>query len=574
MTFGVWDGHDAGVACVDSDSGEVVFAANEERYTRRKLEIGFPYRAFAEAIEVAGRPGRIVVPTTDPSKVLARLIPAAGESYYQHRRHRKNPSPWDDALRRVKIGATQLAPFPGCGALTAFLVNWRAKGGRAPVTTIDHHTAHLQAAFASSGFMNATVVSLDGVGDAASGAIALACRHPPADGPILRELARFSGRDSIGLIYEEATRLLNMRELEDEGKVMALSSHADLTEAERSAFYDLVRVRVLGNTVTLEADRNFRRRLRDSLWRNGPERFAAIVQSFAERKVVEVIEAAFRITGVRSRLAVAGGVFANVKINRRVRDSFFPPGYPCFPDGNPFWIFPHMGDGGLALGSGADDLCRIQPFLGTKISKARVECIALERGLGVSETNPEEVASRIALGEILGWVTGRMEYGPRALGARSIIAHPNNPRIRDRLNLAMKKRVFYQPFCPTMTLDEARRSLEKFDGRHERWMTSLYGVTEEGRTRLTGVIGAEASCRPQVLDESPSTEEERLFRELLGFVTEKIGIGAVLNTSFNVHGDPIVRTEEDAVETFLRSGLDALIVDGELAVTRSCGGGE
>jgi carbamoyltransferase len=160
-----------------------------------------------------------------------------------------------------------------------------------------------------------------------------------------------------------------------------------------------------------------------------------------------------------------------------------------------------------------------------------------------------------------------MEYGPRALGARSILAHPNSPKVRDRLNLALKKRAFYQPFCPAMTAEEARRSLAGYDGRHERWMTTLYGVTEDGSSRLSGVLGADETCRPQILEEHAATPEERLFHRLLLEVTEKIGIGAVLNTSFNTHGDPIVRTEADAVEAYVRSGIDALIVDGELEIT-------
>jgi carbamoyltransferase len=572
--LGLWDGHDAGVAVLEAASGRVLFAANEERFTRRKLEVGFPALALAEAVALCGEPDEIVVPTTDPSKLLGRLIPSTGQAYYDFRRHRVPPSWLDPVKRRFKAGFTRLPPLPGCALLTRALIARRAGVPVARVRTVDHHAAHLYAAYFTSGRDETLVLSLDGIGDAASGALAIGRNGQ------LTEFARFGGGDSIGLIFEEATRLLHMRELEDEGKVMALAVHADLDARASTLLDGLVRIEVNARRPTrpsmvaaaqqglplpriaIRVAPRAGARLRAALWKLGPERFAAVVQRLAEESVLGLVRAAIETTGIR-RLAVAGGVFANVRLNRRLREEASSDG-PL-----PVHVFPHMGDGGLALGAILAAPCALDPYLGTALDSAATLDAARRLGLAIREIGPRDVASAIGKGRVLGWIAGRMEYGPRALGARSILARPDDPKIRDRLNLAQKKRVFFQPFCPSMTAAEARRSLADYDGRPERWMTTLYGTTAEGERRLAGVIGPDGSCRPQILPASPTTPEERLYLDLLHEVERRIGIGALLNTSFNIHGDPLVRTGEDAIDALLRSGLDALIVEGRHEIARS-----
>lgn len=566
LVFGVWDGHDAGVAVVRNlpreQRAEVLYAANEERFTHRKLDVGFPHHSLREAVRLYGKPDLIVVPTIDPSKVLARAVPAAARSYYRFRRHLADPSFLNRWKLRFKLLTTQLPPLPGCRTLTAFLANWRAHIGPVPIATCDHHAAHLRAAYFTSEFPRATVLSLDGIGDAASGAVAL------GDGSSLSILTHLPGRDSIGLIYEHATRLLSMRELEDEGKVMALAMHADLDEKERTVLHDLITVERTAAGIRIRRDRHAFHRLEALLWKWGPERFAAAVQSFAEHAALEIVRAVLDWTK-EPRLAVAGGVFANIRINRLLRETVGSPqtyDSPASP-----WIFPHMGDGGLALGAALTHPTVLHPFLGSPLDEEEIRRTA-ERARGenfrVKETSPREIARLLAEERVIGYAQGRMEFGPRALGARSILARPDNPAIRDRLNLVQKRRVFYQPFCPTLLLREARESLENYDGRAERWMTSLYGTIPQKRTRLGGVIGPDGSCRCQILPESPETPEETRYKEVVEAFAEETGIGALLNTSFNIHGDPIVRTAKDAYETFRKSRLDALVLQDILIERR------
>jgi carbamoyltransferase len=157
-------------------------------------------------------------------------------------------------------------------------------------------------------------------------------------------------------------------------------------------------------------------------------------------------------------------------------------------------------------------------------------------------------------GAIVMWFQGAMEYGPRALGCRSVLARPDRVDLRDRLNLVLKRRVWYQPFCPSMLESEAIRVLADWSGGRNHAMTMAYEVADEYRDRLAAVISIDGTCRPQIVaDEQPGP-----FADLLRLVRRHWEIGAVLNTSFNIHGEPLVCSPAEAVDVFQRSGADAL----------------
>jgi carbamoyltransferase len=164
------------------------------------------------------------------------------------------------------------------------------------------------------------------------------------------------------------------------------------------------------------------------------------------------------------------------------------------------------------------------------------------------------VADRLADGRVVMWFQGRMEYGPRALGHRSVLARPDRPDLRDRLNLVLKRRVWYQPFCPTMLEGDAARLLADWDGGLNTCMTMAYEVSPRFRNCLAGVISVNGTCRPQVVREDEPGE----FSDLLHDARVRWGAGVVLNTSFNIHGEPMVCSPEEAIDVFLRSGADAL----------------
>jgi len=184
---------------------------------------------------------------------------------------------------------------------------------------------------------------------------------------------------------------------------------------------------------------------------------------------------------------------------------------------------------------------------------------------GLKTSRPSDVAERvadlIAAGRIVMWFQGRMEYGPRALGQRSVLARPDRVDLRDRLNLVLKQRVWYQPFCPSMLESEAGRLLADYDGKPNRHMTMAYMVAPAFRTALAGVISVDGSCRPQmVADDSPSG-----LGAVLRALKTRTGVGVVLNTSYNIHGEPLVCTPQEAIDVYARTGADALAIGPYLA---------
>jgi carbamoyltransferase len=429
---------------------------------------------------------------------------------------------------------------------------------RTPLVVYDHHLCHAASAAYTSGFESALVVTIDGLGD---GKAATVSRF--SDGR-LELIASTPASCSPGVFFEHVTHLLNMRELEDEGKVMAIADYASPVPDERNPMLSLLTAS--GSTfVTSVPGHRLRAPLADILWQFPNEQFAFMAQRTLEYACAGVVSDALKRTGER-RIALAGGVASNIKVNRRLR---------LLPGVEDVFVFPHMGDGGLALGAallasaergggGRVDLPDLG--LGPEYTNEDVQAALQASGLAYQRC-PDmaaTVAGLLADDRIVLWFQGRMEYGPRALGHRSVLARPDRPQLRDRLNLVLKRRVWYQPFCPSLLERDARAALTDFTGRPNRHMTMAYQVAAEYRDRLSGVMNVDGSCRPQmVADDSPGP-----FAALLGRMRERIGIGAVLNTSFNLHGTPLVCTPGEAIEVFVETGADALAI-GPFLSTRS-----
>ncbi len=239
-------------------------------------------------------------------------------------------------------------------------------------------------------------------------------------------------------------------------------------------------------------------------------------------------------------------------------------------------MFPHMGDGGLALGAAVavaqSHAIAVQPALtdlglGPEFPDGEIADSLDRAGLpfGTPDHLPDEVAALLANDQIVLWFQGRMEYGPRALGRRSVLARPDRPSLRDRLNLVLKQRVWYQPFCPSMLESEAERLLEDFDGGSNRHMTMAYMVAAPFRDALVGVTSVDGTCRPQIV---PDDAEGR-FAELLRAVKARTGLGVLLNTSYNIHGEPLVCSPPEAVDVYLRTKADALAIGCYLCTRRA-----
>ena len=551
--LGIWDGHDSGAALLTD--GQLRFAVNEERLTRRKLEIAFPSRSIdaclAHASLRAADVHVIAATTSDPAKTLGRFWPGSKERYYAVRRRKTPPGPLAGLTRTVKYRMTEWSPNALSKQLSQIALSReiRRRGfTQAKLHIVDHHEAHAAGAAWASGFDRCAVLTIDGLGDGLSATIST------FDDSRLVRMAASPARHSIGVFFEHVTSLLNMRELEDEGKVMALADYAAPIADADNPLLRLVAVR--DGVIDLKwPGHALRAPLSRLHWRYPNEQFAFIAQRTVEEVATLLARDAVRLTGLR-QLALAGGVVSNVKATRRVR---------LLPEVEEVFVFPHMGDGGLALGAAAGvsadlserprlDLSQLD--LGPSFDRAAMEGSLRAAGLPLTcVSNPAcRVAELLERGAIVMWFQGAMEYGPRALGCRSVLARPDRIDLRDRLNLVLKRRVWYQPFCPSMLESEAIRLLTDWTGGRNRAMTMAYEVAAEYRDRLAAAISVDGTCRPQVVaDDQPGA-----FGDLLRFARERWGVGAVLNTSFNIHGEPLVCSPDEAVDVFRRSGADAL----------------
>ena len=555
--LGIWDGHDAGAALLLD--GRVVAAVNEERLSRRKLEVRFPAASIRACLEIgrltAADVDLVAASTSDPAKTLGRLMPWTKERYYAVRRRRVRPGRLATLTWSAKRRITEWPP----NALTRWLSDRLVRrslasaGVSAPLRLFDHHQCHAWTAAACSGFDACAVVTIDGLGDGVSASIG-----EFRDGA-LHVLRTSAARDSLGVFFEHVTHLLNMRELEDEGKVMALADHVAPVPDDRNPMLSLFtvddgRVRCRFPAHGLAA------RLRTMQWSRPNEEFAFLAQRTVERVAVRLVEEAVRITGHR-RVALAGGVASNVKANRLIRR---------IAGLESVYVFPHMGDGGLAVGAGlaaaagpgASPRISLDSLaLGPCFTAGDIRDAARAAGLALHEPAnlPAHVADRLAQGQIVCWFQGRMEYGPRALGQRSVLARADRPEIKDRLNLVMKRRVWYQPFCPSVLESEAPRLFSDWtpDGARSRHMTMAFLVAPEWRASMIGAVSTDGSCRPQIVGD----DSVEALAPVLHEMRARVGVGAVINTSFNIHGEPLVCSPEEAFSVFGRSGADALVLD-------------
>ncbi len=535
MILGIWDGHDSGAALVEG--GKIIRAVNEERFTRRKLEVRFPENSIRWLLKFA-EPDEVAVPTYDFQKTLSRLFPAMKESYYKFRR-RKSGKRLEFLKRAYKYFSTTMKGGIIHRKISSRLLMKRLRklGLAKKMTLIDHHEAHAWSAL-QSGFKKCLVITLDGVGDGKSGTISV------WNGSEMEKLSEIPAADSLGVFFEQVTTILGFRELEDEGKVSALASYACPEPWEKNPFRDFFSVSGLSVKAKYSPIRQFMK-ISDISWSMPREQAAFFAQQALEHWTTALISNAIEETGIKD-ICMAGGVFANIKLNMRIRES-----------GTGKWfVFPHMGDGGLAAGAA----------LAAESSQERIEHVYLGpeydispevfSGLEYEEVEkPEKIAADLVLdGNIVFWYQGRMEYGPRALGHRSILARPDVASIRDELNIRIKRRQWYQPFCPSV-LEEDRKLVFDDADQADRFMTMGYRVRPDMKRKMAAVIAADGTSRPQMVG-----REDRQYRSLIRRVKSEIGIGAVLNTSFNAHGEPIVMTPEDAVSTFRRAGSGVLVI--------------
>jgi len=564
--------HDSAAALVID--GVPVAAVQEERLSRHKNDAGFPLAAIEWCLDHAHlSPDDLdaVVfyekPTLKFDRVLTGMLqgwPGSWRGYPKAMKNMLGEKLWVRGLIASQLGISARK-----------------------VRCIEHHQSHAAAAFLTAPTQEAAIITADGVGEWAT--LTVGTGHKRADGStdirILREL-RFP--HSLGLFYSAVTSYLGFAVNEGEYKVMGLASYGRpiWIEAMRKllrptgdgAFaLDLRYFDFLGKVESGYSERFValfgppRKNWQPIDLKSAEgQRFADIAAS-AQALLEDVmvgIAARLRNETRISDLCLGGGVALNGVANARILreagfDRLFVPSAP--------------GDAGCALGAAlyADRILFGQPhkpvpdhpYWGPEPDEAALLRIAQEDDIPaiVSGSAIGEVADALAAGKVVGWVDGALEYGPRALGHRSILAAPHDVAMRDRLNRDIKYREEFRPFAPVVAAEHADLFFELPPGgaRLARFMSGVVPVRPEWRERLAGITHVDGTARVQVLDR----EMEPRLHALLEAYGQRTGVPVLLNTSFNLAGEPIVNTVAEAYSTFRRCGID-LLVAGNVCVTK------
>jgi carbamoyltransferase len=549
--------HDS-AACLVRD-GRLIAAAEEERFTRikhGKRPLPFttwelPYHAVDYCLATAGiELGDVdhIAYSYDPGLLLKEKtiqLPVQPSAYPAKSSW---TSPWEplqlayilNAERQLLDGAPHHVRKRFAGAKARKHWQWHY---------VEHHLAHEASAFLAAPFDASAVMTLDGRGELAT------TTYGSFDGKAFERLGEVRMPHSLGLLYEQVTDYLGFLHSSDEYKVMALASYG------KPAF-----AREFRSMIALKGDGLYEIAEPRLAERFGParERGAELTQKHFDiaRSLQAVLEeTAVALAGIlhsrtkQKSLSMAGGVALNCVMNARIRDAGF------FED---VWVQPAAGDAGTALGAAlwTDWQARRDrswamdhAYFGPEHGDAEIEAFLRRSHLKYRRMAdvPREVAEVLAADRIVGWFEGRMEFGPRALGARSILASPLSPGMQQRLN-AIKDREDFRPVAPVVMEEHAG---EWFTGaKPSPFMLFVYDVAPDKADRIPAVRHVDGTARIQTVNRG----QNPLYYDLLRAFRDRTGVPVLVNTSFNTRSEPVVCTPRDAVECFWTSPIDALAI--------------
>jgi carbamoyltransferase len=540
--------HDSS-ACIVRD-GELVFAIAEERISRLKHDARFPHLAIQACLEYS-------LVRADQLDEVCFGWTTAGPGF----RH------------DLKCLATGGLPLTYLNLLTTtlrFLSTWHQGGGvkrftqqfgnvKARMRFVDHHLAHAISAYAYSGFAHAAVVVMDGRGAWEATSIWHGRKGR------LEHVLTIPFPDSVGLFYSEFTEYLGFQRNSDEWKVMGLAPYGQ-PGADLRAFIDFetapYRVypkQLLASSAGKISEITVRLgppRIAESEIEERHKNIAYAVQNACEVAMMNVVRMAVEKTRCRN-VCLAGGVALNSKGNGKILVSGLV---------EEIFVQPAASDDGVALGAALapylDNGGRLpmkpmrDAYLGPSFADDTIEATLKTYKLRLTRLgDPAATAAELlSQGKILGWFQGRMEFGPRALGSRSILADPRDPQMSVKVNNAVKFREWWRPFAPSLKKEAAGDFLE--NATDSPFMILTAQVRPEKRSVIPSVTHVDGSARPQTVER----EINPLYWRLIDEFGKRTGVPVVMNTSFNLRGEAIVHTPTDALRTFFSSGMDALVM--------------
>ena len=591
---------DATVTLVED--GRILYAAGEERFTRVKLQSGFPWRSLEDALDRTGTKAeeidRVVypfLPYDEETRLFERNLQKEREFLEQ-----TEAAATSDEIQKAKSRVpSRREAIPGLGDpnekqekgllknlayrmlasegvvsrnvakrsseqwgrdASKFHFQWHQEleaglteaglGGK--LKRVEHHLSHAANAYYTSGFDQALIVTLDGYGSGLAGSISTG-----RDGKIER-VHGLEYPHSLGTFYESVTSALGFTPSRHEGKIVGLAAYGDpevLGDVLRKRF-----VHANGGFRIVETNNVYFARL---LAAQFPKiDVAAAYQRVLEEVAVAYVSQYIKKTGLKN-LVLSGGVVANVKLNQRLRE---------IPGVDAIFIHPNMGDGGCGTGAALAEFAGSEPtrnrindvYYGPEYSSDQIVEALKRAGLPFTRYTPIEpkVAMLLAAGKVVARFDGRMEYGPRALGHRSILYHANEPAVNQWLNQRLGRTEF-MPFAPATLYEHRHANYKLIDGAEyaAQFMTITFDCTESMKRDCPAAVHIDGTARPQLV----SAEGSPGFHRLLTEYYKLTGVPSVINTSFNMHEEPIVCSPDDAIRAFLQGNLDCLAI-GEFLV--------
>lgn len=546
--------------------GKIIAALDEERLTRKKHDSGFPINAIFECLKIGG------ISIKDIDYI----------AYYEK-----------PILKLERVMSQYVEFFPkNFRAFTSSMQDWINKKLRVQkeirkklkykkdIFYINHHLSHAASSFFTSDFKESAIAVIDGVGEWATTSIGV------GEGSKIKIKKQINFPHSIGLLYSTITAYLGFRVNNSEYKVMGLSAYGDFNKKTNKYYSKLKKVVIIkpDGSFFLKLkyfDYTHKKRMpskklcsllggkirdkREEL-SNRHKDIAAALQMLTEKMVLNVINEAYRVTRSEN-LVMAGGVALNSVINSKiVKKTEFKN----------IWIQPSASDSGGSMGAalyvhnsilknkrtfGLENI-----YLGSSYSDRRTKKALKESGLNFKYFSDYDLIKKIAGhlydNKVIGWFRGGMEWGPRALGNRSILANPTDKNARDNLNEKVKFREKFRPFAPVLCYDDIEMFFENFEGNEKliEYMLGVLKFKKEWRDKIPSVVHVNGTGRPQAI----KREKNKLYYDLIKEFGKISGASILINTSFNVRGEPIVRTPEEAIACFLKSGIDCLVLNNYL----------
>ena len=577
------------------DDGTVVFAAGEERFSRVKLQDGFPWRALQAAVQYAGLETAEIDRVTYPFFTSAEETRLFRGNLDAERDFIDDGGRWSDLIReastRIPARSTAIPGLrdpnermeKGLAKSVAYRIlanesvisrnvakrlseqwgrdaslfhqKWQDElesgldeiGLRQKLKRVEHHLSHAANAYFNSGFDEALIVTLDGYGSGLAGTISV------GRGGHIQRLHGVEYPHSLGTFYESVTSALGFKPSRHEGKIVGLAAYGDpaILRDVLLARFDLqpgaFRIRESNNLY-------FARML--------ATQFPKIDVAAGYQHVLERVATAYVVhylaqTGIRN-VVLSGGVVANVKLNQRIRE---------LPNVDGLFIHPNMGDGGCGTGAalleftGCDRLSQRldDVYWGPEFSSDEIAEALQTSQLQFTRHDPIEpmLARLIADGKVVARFNGRMEYGPRALGNRSILYHAKEPEVNQWLNQRLGRTEF-MPFAPATLYERRGECYRNIDGADyaAQFMTVTFDCTDKMKSDSPAAVHVDGTARPQLVTHASNPSFHRIISEYY----QLSGIPSVINTSFNMHEEPIVCTPDDAIRAFLQGNLDYLAI--------------